>query len=75
MGTFFATTPAGSRVEMIRTCHPFLHPTKGWRNFARPGKANRRRKLIPTGYLMVPKSHAYRINRLQWTPCRHQINS
>lgn len=61
-------------VEMVRTHHPFLHPTKGWRSFARPGKANRRRKLIPTGVGMVPKSHAYRARQLQWSPCRHQVS-
>lgn len=34
----------------IRTHHPWLHPTKGWRMFSRPRKANRgRRKLIPLG--------------------------
>jgi hypothetical protein len=55
--------------------HPFLHPTKGWRNFARPAGTNRRRKLIPTGFLMVRKSRSYRLSQLRWSPCRHQINS
>ena len=36
-----------------RSHHPWLHPTKGWRQFARPRKTNRRRKLIPVGRLMV----------------------
>lgn len=39
--------------------HPWLHPTKGWRNFARPSGTNRRRRLIPVGAGMVPGSHEY----------------
>jgi hypothetical protein len=41
------------------------HPTKGFRNFARPRKANskQRRALIFEGALSVKKSHAY--NRRQ----------
>lgn len=62
-------------VEMTRTHHPFLHPTKGWRSFARPGKANRRRKLIRVGAGMVPNSHAFRVNALRWSPCRHQVHA
>lgn len=55
-------TPGVSAPEppkMIRTHHPFLHPTKGWRSFARPGKTNRRRKLIHQGALLVPESRAF----------------
>lgn len=54
----------------MRTTHPFLHPTKGWRNFARPAGTNRRRKLIHQGWLSVRKSHAYRIAALRWDPSR-----
>jgi hypothetical protein len=61
-----------TEVIMIRTAHPFLHPTKGWRRFARPGKANRRRKLIHQGYLMVKDSNAYNRSQLRLNPCRHQ---
>ena len=41
------------RVKVGRTHHAFLHPTKGWRKFARPRKTNRRRKLIPMGRFLV----------------------
>jgi len=27
--------------------HPWIHPTKGWREHARASKTNRRRKLLP----------------------------
>lgn len=47
----------GSEIKVKRTHHQFIHPTKGWRMFARPGKANSRRKLIRQGMLMVPESH------------------
>lgn len=53
-----------------RTTHRFLHPTKGWRQFSRPGKTNRRRKLIRTGVLMVPNCHAYRKEALRYNPSR-----
>lgn len=44
------------RPEIVRrSAHPWLHPTKGWRQFARPRKTNRRRKLILQGRLMVFK--------------------
>jgi hypothetical protein len=41
-----------------RNHHPFLHPTKGWRDFARPSKAKpggarRRRKLTEEGRRLV----------------------
>lgn len=41
--------------KIIRTTHPWLHPTKGWRHFARPAGTNRRRRLIFQGQLMVLK--------------------
>lgn len=47
---------------MPNTTHRFLHPTKGWRMFARPRKTNRRRKLIPQGVLLVPHCKAYAKN-------------
>jgi len=46
--------------EVRRTHHAWLHPRKGWRNFARPAGTNRRRRLIHMGALSVPKSHEYR---------------
>jgi hypothetical protein len=39
--------------KFVRTTHPWLHPTKGWRQFARHGKANRRRKLVPQGQIYI----------------------
>lgn len=69
MGIF--TRMFGPRTVVItRTKHAFLHPTKGWRSFARPGKANRRRRLNRTGFLMVEQSRAHRLNALHWNPCR-----
>lgn len=47
----------------VRTHHAWLHPTKGWRNFARPSGTNRRRRLIHQGALFVPGSREH--NRLQ----------
>lgn len=49
-GDLIHPTPTASRRNRP---HPWLHPTKGWRNFARPRKTNRRRKLIPQGRLEV----------------------
>lgn len=45
-----AVKPRKTRVSGI---HPWLHPTKGWRDFARPRGTNKRRKLIRQGELMV----------------------
>jgi hypothetical protein len=42
--------------NVVRTCHPWLHPTKGWRQFSRPGKPGQRRRLIPQGVALVPGS-------------------
>lgn len=58
-------------ITINRTHHPMVHPTKGWRGFARPaGKANRRRALIHAGWLLVPLSRANRLSDLRWNPCR-----
>lgn len=48
-----------SEGTVIRTHHPFLHPTKGWRQFARPGKPGQRRRLIPQGINAVHDSAAH----------------
>lgn len=53
--------------------HRFLHPTKGWRMFARHGKANRRRKLIRQGVLSVRNSHAFAHEFRKWTPDRRLL--
>lgn len=70
--SFFTKSRGDEPVEMIRTHHPFLHPTKGWRSFARPGKANRRRKLIAQGSNLVPGSRANLIRHRRWNKCLHQ---
>lgn len=57
----------------MRTTHPFLHPTKGWRNFARSAGTNRRRKLVHQGWLLVPRSAAWRIAKLRWDPSRANL--
>lgn len=50
------------RFKVRRKPHKWLHPTKGWRMFARPRGTNKRRKLIPAGACQVRGSHEY--NRL-----------
>jgi hypothetical protein len=44
------------------------HPTKGFRQMARPRKANSRgrRALIPVGFF--PLSRAYHLRELKWDP-------
>lgn len=37
----------------IRTHHPFLHPTKGWRDHSMHVGTNRRRKLTAAGRALV----------------------
>lgn len=54
-------------VRMIRTHHPFCHPTKGWRYFARPRGTNKRRKLIPQGANLVPLSRGFLDRVRQWS--------
>ncbi len=48
------------------------HPTKGFRGFARPRKANsrQRRRLIPCGRCLVPLSHIAQVEDLRWSPVR-----
>lgn len=70
----FTKHSAGLTIQMTRTHHPFLHPTKGWRSFARPakGKSNRRRKLIRMGGLLVGGSNASMAIHRRFNKCRHQ---
>jgi hypothetical protein len=44
----------GVEVRIARTHAPWIHPTKGYRELARPRKTNRRRR--PIGAVTIPHS-------------------
>jgi hypothetical protein len=51
MGDFVTAEP--KKPSLISGLDPWLHPTKGWRKFARPRGTNRRRRLSDEARAML----------------------